>query len=72
MFHPHGITTTLSIELGGKIVSIVVEVIKIPLEYNMLLSITWFYEMNAYVSSIFRVLCFPHQGKIVIIDQIEF
>jgi hypothetical protein len=72
MFQPHGIITTLPIELGGKTVSVVVEVIDAPLEYNMLLRHTWFYEMTAVVSSVFRVLRFPHQGKIITIDQLVF
>jgi hypothetical protein len=37
MFHPHGIITTLPIELGGKTVFFVVEVVDAPLEYNLLL-----------------------------------
>jgi hypothetical protein len=72
MFQPHGIITTLPIELGGKIVFVVVEVVDAPLEYNLLLRCTWFYEMTAIVSSVFRVLHFPHQGKIVTIDQLAF
>jgi hypothetical protein len=46
MFHPHGIITTFPIELGGKTVSVVVEVVDAPLEYNLLLGCTWFYEMK--------------------------
>lgn len=72
MFQPHGILIALPIELGGKTVSIVVEVVDAPLEYNLLLRQTWFYEMTAIVSSIFRVLRFPHQGKIVMVDQLVF
>jgi hypothetical protein len=72
MFQPYGIITALPMELGGKTVSIVVEVIDTPLEYNMLLGSTWFYQMTAFVSSIFKVLCFPHQGKIMMIYQLEF
>jgi hypothetical protein len=37
MFQPHGIITALPIELGGKTVSIVVEVVDETLEYNLLL-----------------------------------
>jgi hypothetical protein len=37
MFQPHGILIALPIELGGKTVSIVVEVVDAPLEYNLLL-----------------------------------
>jgi hypothetical protein len=72
MFQPHGIITTLPIELGGKIISFVMEVINAPLDYNLLLKCTWFYERIVIVSSVFRVLCFPHQGKIVMIDQLVF
>ena len=36
-FQPHGLLPTLSIELGGNIVSIQVEVVDAPLDYNMLL-----------------------------------
>jgi hypothetical protein len=28
--------------------------------------------MHAVVSTIFRVVCFPHQGKIITIDQLAF
>jgi hypothetical protein len=72
MFQPHGIITTLPIELGGKTVFVVVEVIDAPLEYNLYSEHTWFYEMTVVVSSVFRVLHFPHQGKIVTIDQLVF
>jgi len=72
MFQPYGIITALLIELGGNTVSVVIEVVDAPLEYNLLLMRTWFYEMTAIVSSIFRALHFPHQGKIVMIDQLVF
>jgi hypothetical protein len=42
------------------------------LEYNLLLGCTWFYEMTIVVSLVFRVLHFPHQGNIVMIDQLSF
>jgi hypothetical protein len=72
MFHPHGIITTLPVRLGGKTIYVAVEIIDAPLEYNFLLRCTWFYEMIVVVSSIFKVLHFPHQGKIVTIDQLSF
>jgi hypothetical protein len=72
-FKPHGIITTFPIELGGKTVFVEVEVVDAPLEYNFLLGCTWFYEMTTIVvSSVFRVLHFPHQGNIVTIDQLAF
>jgi hypothetical protein len=57
MFHSHGIIITLPIELGSKTVFVVEEVVDAPLEYNLLLRSTWFYEMTAVVSSIFMFLC---------------
>jgi hypothetical protein len=52
MFQPHGIIITLPIELGGKNVFVDVKVVDAPLEYNLLLWHTWFYEMIAVVSSL--------------------
>jgi hypothetical protein len=42
MFQPHGIIIALIIELGGNTVSIDVKVVNAPLEYNLLLDLTWF------------------------------
>jgi hypothetical protein len=70
MFHPHGIITAFPIELSGKIVFVVMDVVDASLEYNLLLVCTWFYEMTAIFSSVFRVLHLPHQGKIVTINQL--
>ena len=36
-FHPHGLISALAVELGGKTVSIQVEVVDAPLDYNLLL-----------------------------------
>jgi hypothetical protein len=71
-FKPHGILTSLSIELGGKTVSVEVEVVDATLDYNMLLGRTWFYAMKVVASTVFHVICFPHQGKIVTIDQLDY
>jgi hypothetical protein len=72
MFHAHGIIITLLIKLSGKIVFVAVEVIDEPVEYNLLLGHTWLYEMIAFDSSVFRVLRFPHQGKVVTTHQLVF
>lgn len=71
-FKPHGIFPTLPIELGGKTVLIEMEVVDAPLDYNLLLGRTWIEAMMAVVSSIFRVIKFPHRGKVVTIDQLPF
>ena len=58
--------------MGGKSVSIHIEVIDAPLDYNLLLGRNWFYDMQALASTIFWVVQFPFQGKIVTIDQLYF
>jgi hypothetical protein len=72
MFHPNGIIVALPIKVGGDTFSIVVEVVNAPLEYNMLLQFTWFYDMKTIISLVLRVLCFPHQGTNVTINQLVF
>jgi hypothetical protein len=71
-FCPHGILPAFLVQLGGKMVEVEVEVVDAPLDYNLLLGHNWTYAMVTVVSFIFRVLCFPHQGEIVTIDQLSF
>jgi hypothetical protein len=58
--------------LGGKIIYVDVEVVDAPLDYNLLLGHNWTYAMNSIILSIFCTLCFPHDGKIITIDQLSF
>ena len=67
-FQPHGLISTLAVELGGKTVSIQVEAVDAPLDYNLLLGRNWFYAMNAIASIVFRTVQFLHLGRIVTID----
>ena len=69
---PHGIIPAFPICLGGKVVNIEVEVIDANLDYNLLLGRNWVYEMDVVVSTLFRVICFPHEGKIVKVDQLDY
>lgn len=62
---PHGIIPTFPICFGGKIVNIEVEIVDANLDYNLLLGRNWIYEMDAIVLTLFRVLCFPHEGKLL-------
>jgi hypothetical protein len=71
-FHPHGLLQSLAVQLGGKTVTVDVEVVDGPLDYNLLLGRSWFYAMNVVASSVFRCVQFPHQGKIVTIDHLDF
>ena len=45
-FQPYGLLSSLLIELGGKSVSIHVEVVDAFLDYNLLLGRNWFYEIE--------------------------
>ena len=52
-FHLHGILPSFEIKLVGKVVSVEFEVIDCPLDYNLLLGISWNYAMCVIHSSIF-------------------
>jgi hypothetical protein len=71
-FKPHGIIHSFVVHLGGKIMCIKVEVVDAPLDYNLLLGRSWTYAMHVVVTTVFRVLLFPHEGRIVSIDQLSF
>jgi len=66
---PLEILPQFPILLGGKTVCIDVMVLQGPLDFNLLLGRDYFYNMKAVVSSLFRVMHFPHNGNIVTIDQ---
>jgi hypothetical protein len=58
--------------LGGKIVFIDVMVVQDPLDFDLLLGRDYVYAMKAIMSTLFRVIYFPHDGIIVTIDQLSF
>jgi hypothetical protein len=53
-------------------VCVKVEVVDAPLDYNLLLGQSWTYSMQDVVAIVFRVLLFPHEGRIVTIDRLSF
>ena len=71
-FHPHGILPNFEIKLAGKVVSVEVEVIDAPLDYNLLLGRSWTYAMYAIASAVFQVVVFPHEGNLVTVEQLNF
>jgi hypothetical protein len=71
-FKPYDVLPSLSITLEGKLVNVEVEVFDAPLDYNLLLGRSWIDSMHAVVSTLFHVLCFLHQGKVVTFDQLAF
>ena len=42
------------------------------LDYNLILGRNWLYAITIVTSLVFCFLQFPHQGKIVTIDQLDF
>ena len=71
-FRPHGILPFLKVQLRGKTITIEVKVVDAPLDYNLLLGRNWMYSMQAVASSLFQVVCFPFNGKIITIDHTSF
>ena len=69
---PLGTLLYLPITLGGRTVCIDVMVVQGPLDFNLLLGCDYVYSMKAVVSTLFRVTHFPHDGKIVTIEQLSF
>jgi hypothetical protein len=71
-FKPYGVLPLLPITLQGKSINVEVEVFDAPLDYNLLLGRRWIDSMHVVVSTLFRVVCFPHQGKVVTIEKLAF
>ena len=72
VFKPHGIVPMFPIMLRGKTVTVEVEVVNAPIDYNLLLGRSWTYAMEVVPSSYFRCIKFLHEGKLVTIDQLSF
>jgi hypothetical protein len=47
-------------------------VVQDPLDFSLLLGWDYVYAMKAIVSTLFRVISFPHDGRTVTIDQLSF
>jgi hypothetical protein len=60
------------VTLGGKKVCVDVIVVNDTLNFNFLLRRDYVYVMRDFVSTLFQVICFPHNGDIVMMDQISF
>jgi hypothetical protein len=61
-FCPHGILPTFSVQLGGNMVEVEVEVVDALLDYNLLLGHNWNYAMIIIVSSVFYIFFFLMKG----------
>ena len=69
---PFGVLLNLTIVLEGKAVHVKVEVVDTNLNYNILLGRSWAHAMHGVACSLFYVLCFPHQVKIIIVNHLSF
>jgi hypothetical protein len=69
---PYNVLPSLPVTLEGKTVQVEVDVFDAPLDYNLLLGRSWIDSMRAVVSTLFHVVRFPHQGKVVTVDQLAF
>ena len=58
--------------LAGKTVLIDIEVFNAQLDYNLLLKRSYMYAMRAVASTVFHLMMFPHEGNIVMVDQLTY
>ena len=71
-FQPHGLISTLTIELGEKTISIQVELVDAPLDYNLLLGRNWFYAMNVVLQQYFERSIPRISGELLLLTSLIF
>jgi hypothetical protein len=69
---PLGTLPQFPITLGRKTVFIDVMVVQDSLDFSLLLGRDYVYAMKAIVSTLFHVIYFPHDGRVVTVDQLSF
>lgn len=67
-----GILHNFPINLGGKFTYLDVKVVQGPFDFNLLFDHDYFYVMGALVFSLFRVICFLREVRILAIDKLSF
>ena len=73
--HPsqlHGIFRNVDLNLASKLVLINIEVVNAPIYYNILLGHSYMYTIRAINLTIFCLMMFPHEGKIMTIYYITY
>ena len=65
-----GLYQNVPVFLAGKMVHIDIEVLDAHLDYNILLGQSYMYAMSTIASSVFRIMMFPHEDRIITIDQL--
>jgi hypothetical protein len=63
-----GILPQFPITLCEKNVLVDMVVVDFPLDFNMLLGHNYIYSINVVEYTLFRVMCFPHNERILTID----
>ena len=71
-FSLYEVFIALPITVGVKNITVEVEVIDCPVEYDVLLGRNWTYAMKIVPSTMFHTISFPHLRKRVTIDQLDF
>jgi hypothetical protein len=69
---PLGTLPQFPVTLGGKTIFIDIMVVQDHLDFSLLLGRYYVYAMKVIVSTLFRVIYFPHNGWVVTIDQLSF
>jgi hypothetical protein len=69
---PLGILPQFLVTLGGKTIFIDVMVVQDPLDFDLLLGQDYVYSMKAIMYTLFHVIYFPHDGRVVTIDKLSF
>jgi hypothetical protein len=68
---PEGIFQNFLVELRGKNILIDIEFIDSPLDYNILFGHIYMYAVKNVACSMFLTMMFPHNRKIITIDQVS-
>jgi hypothetical protein len=68
---PEELFQNVPVKLEGKTILIDIEVIDAPLDYNILFGRSYMYAMKVVASSMFHTMMFPHNEKIVTINQVS-
>jgi hypothetical protein len=69
---PEGLFQNILVELVGNFILIDIEVINALLNYNNVLGWNYMNEMNAITSLVLCVMIFPHNGKIINLEQLMY
>jgi hypothetical protein len=67
---PKGLYQNFLVQLTDKTILIDIEVINIPLHYNILFGRSYMYAMKFFDSLVFYTIMFPHNMKVINIDQL--